>query len=655
MNRFKPALLASSLYCAVVAPIYAQDQADSVFNEAALAQFSAQHALDLLNQLPTFVLTEGSNERGLSGASSNVLIDGVVPLSKSDSIETLLRQLPMSQIAGLELYTGQHPFSQLSEYTQVVNILIKDQDTAIDWRAELHSQHSDHELSEAMMSMQTSHADWHHSASVKWVNNHAYSSGELMQYTDVQSDQVANSEREHFAEREQGVQLALISRTQLHNGTLQLNASAQQTDWLTRYRWTPALPASVNGTSDIEQVDEYELGVDWQRQTATGWQMQLTGLARREQSDLSIQEWAGQTPAQATFEQRERAREQVLRLAYSNPSHDLQPSVGIEGSYNAVSADTWSEGETENSKVTETRFEPFLAASWQVAPQWQLSGKLALEQATLKSGHNGAQSQQHRLLKPQLKLGYDLSADSQLTFSALHQVEQLDFGLFQSSQSSGFSRTQNGSTQLKPMQYTELMLTWQYARADWFEFTLSPLYQWQQDIQEYQVQSNGNGAIVNAGRARYFGLDTEWSIDTHFVLSDSRVELSYAWRDARYEDPLDGTRPITDLTPHELIIGFRRDQTRLSWGFEAFLPTRLREYFHDEVFTERASTELSAFVQTQIGQGLSIRAEMNTLNKAKYQYVRALYAPDRSQPLASKEVLDENIQPQLSLTFSGRL
>ncbi|AZZ99921.1 hypothetical protein [Pseudoalteromonas sp. R3] len=655
MNRFKPALLASSLICAVVAPAYAQDQADSVFNEAALAQFGALHALDLLNQLPTFVLTEGSNERGLSGASSNVLIDGVVPLSKSDSIETLLRQLPMSQIAGLELYTGQHPFSQLSEYTQVVNILIKDQDTTLDWRAELHSQHSDHELSEAMVSMQTRHADWHHSASVKWVNNLAYSSGELLQYTDVQSDQATDTEREHFAEREQGVQLALISRTQLRSGSLQLNASAQQTDWLTRYRWTPALPAPVNGTKDIEQVDEYELGFDWQRQTHTDWQMQLTGLARREQSDLSIQEWLGQTPPKATFEQREHAREQVLRLAYSDPSHYLQPSLGIEGSYNSVTADTKSEGETETSKVTETRFEPFVAASWQVTPKWQLSGKLALEQATLKSGQNSTQSQQHRLLKPQLKLGYDLSADSQLTFSAQHQAEQLDFGLFQSSQSSGFARTQNGSKQLKPMQYTELMLTWQYARAEWFEFTLSPLYQWQQDIHEYQVQSNGNGAIVNAGRARYFGLDTEWSISTHYVLSDSRVELSYAWRDARYADPLSGPRPITGITPHELTIGFRRDQARLSWGVEAFLPTRFREYYHNEILTERANTELSVFVQTQIGSGLSLRAEMNTLNKAKYQYTRVLYEPDRSHSPKRREILNEMIQPQLSLTLSGHL
>ncbi|MEC4090282.1 TonB-dependent receptor [Pseudoalteromonas rubra] len=655
MYPIKSALLPSLLVCTLFTPVHAQQQADKVFDQAALAQFNAQHALDLLNQLPTFVLSEGNSERGLSGASSNVLIDGTVPLSKSDSIETLLRQLPISQIASLALYTGQHPFSQLSEYTQVVNITTQDQGATLDWRAKLQSQHSYHELSEAMLSMQTRLAQWQHTVSVKWVNNHAYSSGELALFSDPRQQQASEVQQEHFAERQQGAQFALISRKQLEHGTLQLNASAQHTDWLTRYRWTPALPAPMNGTADDETEKEYELGFDWLRETASEWQLQLTGLARRELSDLSIQEWQHLEPALTTFEQRERAREQVLRLAYGNPTHALQPSIGIEGSYNSVTADTQDDGDPLSSKVTETRFEPFLAASWQIAPQWQVSGKLALEQATLKSGIHAEQTLKHRLLKPQLKLGYDLSEASQLTFSAQHQVEQLDFGLFQTSQSSGFVRTQNGSEQLKPMQYTELMLTWQYARADLFEFTLSPLYQWQQDIHEYQLQANGNGAIANAGRARYFGLDSEWSFNTSRLLSASRIELSYTWRDARYEDPLSGTRPITDLTPHELIVGFRRDQTRLSWGVEAFLPTRLREYFHDEVFTERASTELSAFVQTQIGQGLSLRAEMNTLNKAKYQYVRALYTPDRSQPLASKEVLDENIQPQFSLTLSGRL
>ncbi|MCG7536119.1 TonB-dependent receptor [Pseudoalteromonas sp. OOF1S-7] len=655
MNLFKPALLSSMLLCTLLTPVYGQQQADKVFDQTALAKFNAQHALDLLNQLPTFVLSEGNNERGLSGASSNVLIDGAVPLSKSDSIETLLRQLPMNQIAGLELYTGQHPFSQLSEYTQVVNIIKKDQGATIDWRATVQSQHSDHALSEAILSMQTRRALWHHTVSAKWVNNHAYSSGDLALFSALQQQQASEIQREHFAEREQGVQLALVSRAPLSNGSLQLSASAQQTDWLTRYRWTPAAPAPVNGTTDNEQVNEYELGFDWLRDMPEDWQWQLTGLARREQSDLSIQEWFNQQPAFTTFAQRERAREQVLRLAYSNPAHLLQPSLGIEGSYNSVTADTRDDGNTLSSKVTETRYEPFLAASWHITPQWQFSGKLALEQATLTSGNNGEPPLKHRLLKPQLKLGYDFSEASQLTFSAQHQAEQLDFALFQTSQSSGFERTQNGSEQLKPMQYTELMLTWQYARADLFEFTLSPLYQWQQEVHEYQVQSNGNGAITNAGRAHYFGLDSEWSINTEHLLSASRIELSYTWRDARYKDPLSGVRPITDLTPHEFIIGFRRDQATLSWGVEAFLPTRLREYYHDEVLTERSGAELSAFIQTQIGDGLSLRAEMNTLNKAQYRYTRVLYDPDRSHAPAHREVLEESIQPQLSLTLSGQL
>ncbi|WP_125718570.1 hypothetical protein [Pseudoalteromonas rubra] len=655
MNLMKPVVLPSLLLCTLLSPVYGQQPADKVFDHSALAKFNAQHALDLLNQLPTFVLSEGNNERGLSGASSNVLIDGAVPLSKSDSIETLLRQLPISQIASLELYSGQHPFSQLSEYTQVVNIIKKAQAGSIDWRASVQSQHSDHTLNEAMFNLQTSYADWQHTASVKWLNNHAYSSGVLTQYASAQSQQAASIEQEHFAEREQGVQLALISRTQLSQGSLQLNASAQQTDWRTRYRWTPAEPAPVNGTTDNEQADEYELGFDWLTVMPDNWQWQLTGLARQAQTNLSIQEWQSLEPAFVTFEQGERKREQVLRLAYGNPTLTLQPGMGIEGSYNSVTANTRDGGDIEHSKVTETRFEPFVAASWPVAPKWQLSGKLALEQATLTAGIDTEQSLKHRLLKPQLKLGHDLSETSQLTLSAQHQVEQLDFALFQASQSSGFSRTQSGATQLKPMQYTELMLTWQYERPGWFEFTLSPLYQWQKDIQEYQLQSDGNGAINNAGRARYFGLDSEWSINTDRLLSASRIELSYTWRDARYDDPLSGVRPITDLTPHEFIVGFRRDQATLSWGIEAFLPTRLREYYHNEVLTERAGTELSAFIQTQIGDGLSLRAEMNTLNKAKYRYTRVLYEPDRSHSPAHSAVLDETIQPQLSLTLSGQL
>ena len=53
----------------------------------------------MIERLPGFVFDDGSSVRGFEGAAGNVLIDGQLPTSKTDDLESVLRRIPASQVA----------------------------------------------------------------------------------------------------------------------------------------------------------------------------------------------------------------------------------------------------------------------------------------------------------------------------------------------------------------------------------------------------------------------------------------------------------------------------------------------------------------------------------------------------------------------------
>jgi hypothetical protein len=69
--------------------------ADRVGYDAAyFQQFNPQTALDMVNQTPGFSLNGGDDRRGFSGAVGNLLIDGVRPSTKSQSLRATRRGNP---------------------------------------------------------------------------------------------------------------------------------------------------------------------------------------------------------------------------------------------------------------------------------------------------------------------------------------------------------------------------------------------------------------------------------------------------------------------------------------------------------------------------------------------------------------------------------
>ncbi len=77
-----------------------------IYEAAAFARFGPQTALDMVRQIPGFVITQSSGDRGLGEASQNVLINGQRIPGKSNDAETVLSRTSAETVVRFEISDG---------------------------------------------------------------------------------------------------------------------------------------------------------------------------------------------------------------------------------------------------------------------------------------------------------------------------------------------------------------------------------------------------------------------------------------------------------------------------------------------------------------------------------------------------------------------
>ena len=73
---------------------------------ADFARYAPRNALDMLEQVPGFVIREAVVERGLGQATGNVLLNGQRLSGKSNDVITQLSQVPANDVVRIEIVDG---------------------------------------------------------------------------------------------------------------------------------------------------------------------------------------------------------------------------------------------------------------------------------------------------------------------------------------------------------------------------------------------------------------------------------------------------------------------------------------------------------------------------------------------------------------------
>ncbi|MFC0119068.1 TonB-dependent receptor plug domain-containing protein [Pseudoalteromonas xiamenensis] len=147
----------------IAAPTYAQVEAQSEhISKAKLEKMQGQSALDIIKQVSGFLFINSNDKRGLSGATGNVLINGLPVLSKSQSLESILADFPVEQLLELDVYRAGHPFSSASHHTQVINLTRDTSNRQFNWRVEALSQSNYQGLKSTSLQGVIASGSWEH-------------------------------------------------------------------------------------------------------------------------------------------------------------------------------------------------------------------------------------------------------------------------------------------------------------------------------------------------------------------------------------------------------------------------------------------------------------------------------------------------------------
>ena len=82
-------------------------------------------AFDMIDRLPGFVFDPGESVRGFAGAAGNVLINGRRPSTKADSLDEILRRIPASSVALIELIRGGAPGIDMQGRSVLADIILR--------------------------------------------------------------------------------------------------------------------------------------------------------------------------------------------------------------------------------------------------------------------------------------------------------------------------------------------------------------------------------------------------------------------------------------------------------------------------------------------------------------------------------------------------
>ncbi|TMN88159.1 hypothetical protein CWB72_13645 [Pseudoalteromonas phenolica] len=635
----------------------------ALYTSEDILAMQGQSALDIIEQIAGFQFIDSNDLRGLSSASGNVLVNGLPVLNKSQSLEAILADLHISQIAEMEVYLAGHPFSSVSQYTQAVNIIRDNSQNRANWQVGAQSHKDFNQVNAASLQVSTQWLDWDHQLQLSTDKNLTYSTTD---YTESNHQNISYlNGQEQYQESIENISTGITSSKVMTDSVLQINTLFLKEHYQEDYDrdWQDNNDALGNeAIKDKSQLNEYELGFDWQQQaneSESSWLWQVTGLLRlRDSGQVALTTEQNESELTLTqFEQTQSNTEQVLKLSTQQPTLWWQPELGIEVSHNRLEADTLeahsSESNVTTTSVSETRAEPFIASKIELNPQWQLYSKLTGEYAKLSSQSNNRYETQSRYLKPLIKLSYQAKNGLQSTFTLQRRVDQLDFTDFLDSQDNDFGREQSGNTELKPQQSIEFSYELNYEADDHWTLNTRAFWQKQRDIHEFIRFDNGDWGVGNAGHAYYYGLDLDINIQTNWLLEDSLINVFYEYRDANYDDPLTGDRAISWLEPHSAEIEFRKGEDWYAWGVLASLPDTETGYYPEEVYRQKDRATYGFYAEFDLDSDMQINIELEDAFGGEYLYDRHIYQTDRTGMLDYRYYALEHSEPSLTISFSG--
>ncbi|WP_395645523.1 TonB-dependent receptor plug domain-containing protein [Terricaulis sp.] len=667
-----------------------ENSADRVSYDAAyFVQYQPQTALDMVNQTPGFTLDSGDGRRGFSGAVGNVLVDGLRPSTKSQSVDGILSRIPANQVLRIELWRGALVAGDASGQAILLNVVRTPSAGSGVYNAgfEYTSEHVVAPRGELTYSGRSGNIEYGLSGS---VFTQFRSLPGWRRFYDGAGDYTGRADTpspRNFREYALTGNLAFP----LWGGRV---SSTAQLDWWrfhadSDFIFFDDLDTHVETLSSdfTEQQPSFEIGVNYDRDLGP-WTLSLVSLANRRfyESEETATDTDGADALNfILFQGLDRDTGETIGRA--SLARALTPTQRIEfGGETALNfleqglvltQDTGSGPAAlsipnGNVRVEEMRYEFFGSHTWRPNDQWTVETRLAYETSTLTFTGDTEQEVELAFWKPSIQVSRTFAGNNQLRLRLYRDVGQLDFDDFASAAGIADNLINGGNPDLVPQTDIRAELGADLRFPGGAALALTLTRHWYQDVADVVPIVDDNGtpgnpaddirfdAPGNIGDADAWSLDANFSLPLGFIIPGGRVTVEgYLWN-TEVTDPTTGDTRIISFRPESQIeVEFRQDirSWNFAWGFNAFKEGEVQAYRFNEVDTSEEGPWIDFWVETTaLPHDMKLRlwaanAFDGTVNRDRLFYE----SPNRTGPLTRRDLRQRQFEeaPWLIVELSG--
>lgn len=671
MRLLISSLLATTSACQFA---FAQTAPSHVSYDAAyFAPFAPRTALDMVERVPGFTLSEGEERRGFSGASGNVQIDGAPPAVKSDDVDEILERIPAADVVRIELLRGEGANASSAQAVRV-NVVRRPSTGAGVWEVSL-ERAEDGRVSPAGQASWTGRrgaVEYGVSAAIE--DAHAPIDGEELSFD--ASGAFDEQNVEYIVEDERERRFSGELTTPLRGGALGLNLTLSTEEGRERHRVNSFDAGGADDGRELinarEQEEIGEVGATYTRLWGF-WQTELAALVTRRR--LAEDEASEEFEPSGAFDEAERetrdveSGETILRGAAERSLGDgARFAIGAEVALNTLEQRlTLTEDDGSgpmpvdvpgaNVEIEEERAEAYATLGWRMS-DWRLEAGAAVETSRLTQSGGVSNETELTYWKPSLQASRPIGDDDQIRFRFYRDVGQLDFEDFAASaELSGGGGVFAGNANLRPE------TSWRVeASGDWRweegALELTGFYWRIEDALDYIPVGTAPDlfdARGNIGDARLWGVRASFETGVALI-SNARLRVEGTWQEAEATDPLTGeSRPQSEIRESFVAVEFRQDlrALHLAWGIDYERERLAPEYRFDRITDEHDADDFELWLETTRFEGLKLRVFAANLVNAREMRERIHFDPDRTVAFDGRDRRERELGPVFGLEVQG--
>lgn len=654
----------------------------SRYTPADFARFAPRTALDMVERIPGFQIVSGGNSgnRGLGGASENLLINGERLANKTTDARAALQRIPANQVAYIAIVDGAS-LTVPGLTGQVANVVLVEGaargfTTSFEWRPEwrpgLENNWLDGEVSTsgAIGGVQTTISLVNEARRQgHWGPEYVYDGAGALLF-------VRHEKGRYNAERPR-LSLAL-GRTTSNGNQWNYHMGGQIVDRLNRIEGQSIQPGA--GAVDeafrfTEKEYNYDLGGDYDLSLGGG-RLKLIGFYRFEHSptvDQYIVEREVGGRSGLRFSRDADESEAILRSEYgwrSAGGSDWQ--IALEGAYNSLDveaelAELGADGlfhpvsfAGDHTRVEEKRAEASL--SWGRALSGNLTAQVNLgaEYSELSSSGPGGLTRQFFRPKGKIALAWKAAEATTVNWMLQRRVDQLDFFDFASSVDLENDKGNRGNGRLVPpiINRTELEVVQDMGR--WGNASFAFAYGYAQHLVDQIPLSDDSEGRGNLPPAHLYRISSKATLLLDPLgWKGARIDSDITVRRNRVRDPLtDMWRDQSMGQEYDLSIKLRHDiaGSDIAWGTD-FSDNRSSPRVRLDAIERdySAGPFVTAYVEHKDVAGLTMRLSYHNLAKMEDGFDRTVYVDRRDGPIAFSESRQRGFGRFFQLTVSGTI